>query len=141
MEDNQDKTKLILVVKFNNRKEDWAEFALKLKAIANERRYDKILDGSEDANRWDDENGTEQKRLRKLNKRGYRDLVLSMKEMSLTIVGNAKTNDFSSFMASTTIHPLLVFLPIVLHLVTKLHLAKLDHMGSSRYTHRLYLEV
>ena len=36
------------------------------------------------------------KRLRKVNKRGYRDLVLATKEMSLTIVGNAKTDDFPS---------------------------------------------
>ena len=35
-------------------------------------------------------------RLRKVNERGYRDLVLAMKEMSLMRVGNAKTNDLPS---------------------------------------------
>ena len=47
MENSQDKIKSIKVIKFNNRKEDWDEFALKFKAIAYERGYDKILDGSE----------------------------------------------------------------------------------------------
>ena len=74
MEDNQDKIKSIKVIKFNNRKEDWAKSPLKFKAIADERGYDKILDGSktvtaEDVNLADDENGSEQKTLRKVNKR------------------------------------------------------------------------
>ena len=47
MEDNQDEIKSIKVIKLNNRKEDWAEFALKFKAIGDERGYDMILDGSE----------------------------------------------------------------------------------------------
>ena len=32
-------------------------------------------------------------RLRRLNKRGYRDLVLATGEMSLTIVGNANSDN------------------------------------------------
>ena len=84
MEDNQDKIKLIKVVKFNNRKEDWAEFALKFRAITDERGYDKILDRSEtvpaeDVKLVDDNKGREQKRLSKVNNRGYRDLVLATK--------------------------------------------------------------
>ena len=96
MGDNQDKIKSIKV-KFNIRKEDWAEFALKFKAIADEGCYDKILDGSEtvppeDAKLVDDNKGREQKRLRKVNKRGDRDLILATptKEMSPTMVRNQK---------------------------------------------------
>ena len=44
MEDHQGDFKLIKVIKFNNRKEDWTEFALKFKAIADERGYDEILE-------------------------------------------------------------------------------------------------
>ena len=74
---------------------------MKFRAIADERGYDKILDRSEtvsteDAKLADDNTGREKKRLRKMNKTGYRDLVLATKEMSLTIVGNAKTDDFPS---------------------------------------------
>ena len=46
MEDQQGEFKLIKVIKFNNRKEDWTEFALKFKAIADERGYDEILEGA-----------------------------------------------------------------------------------------------
>ena len=101
MEGNQDEIKSIKVIKFNNRKEDWAEFALRFKAIADERGYDKILEELEvvpadDADLVDEKPGREQLRLRKVNKRGYRDPVLVTKEMSLTIVGNAKTDDLPS---------------------------------------------
>ena len=37
MEDHQGDFKLIKVIKFNNREEEWTEFALKFKAIADER--------------------------------------------------------------------------------------------------------
>ena len=47
MEDSQDEIRLIKVVKFNDKKEDRAEFALKHKAIAHERGYVGILNGSE----------------------------------------------------------------------------------------------
>ena len=88
-------------MKFNSRKEDWAEFAMKFRAIADERGYDKSLDRSEtvpaeDAKLADDNTRREKKRLRKMNKTGYRDLALATKEMSLTIVGSAKTDDFPS---------------------------------------------
>ena len=46
MEDSQDVIKLIKVVKFNNNKEYWAEFVLKFKAIAHERGYVGIINGS-----------------------------------------------------------------------------------------------
>ena len=44
MEDHQGEFKSVKVIKFNNRKEDWTEFALKFKAIADERGYDEILE-------------------------------------------------------------------------------------------------
>ena len=37
MEDHQGDFKLIKVIKCNNREEEWTEFALKFKAIADER--------------------------------------------------------------------------------------------------------
>ena len=46
MEDHQGAFKSIKVIKFNNRKEDWTEFALKFKAIADERGYHEILKGT-----------------------------------------------------------------------------------------------
>ena len=46
MENHQCDFKLIKVIKFNNRKEDWTEFAIKLKAIADERGYNEILEGT-----------------------------------------------------------------------------------------------
>ena len=46
MEDHQGDFKLIKVIKFNNTKEDWMEFALKFNAVADERGYDKILEGA-----------------------------------------------------------------------------------------------
>ena len=46
MEDHQVDFKSIKVIKFNNRKEYWTEFALKFKAIADERGYNEILEGT-----------------------------------------------------------------------------------------------
>ena len=43
MEDYQGDFKSMKVIKFNNRKEDWTEFALKFKVIADEREYVKSL--------------------------------------------------------------------------------------------------
>ena len=86
---------------FNNRKEDWAVFCMKFKALPAERAYDKILDrlervSAEDAKMVDDDNGRKQERFRKMNKRGCRDVVLAFKEMSLTIVGNLNKEKFPS---------------------------------------------
>ena len=69
MEDNQDESKSIKFIKFNNKKEEWAEFALKFKAIADERGYAEILNGLESvsteiANHVDDKEGKEKLRLR-----------------------------------------------------------------------------
>ena len=92
MEDHQGDFKSIKVIKFNNRKEDWTEFALKFKAIADERGYDEILDGTVNVPRDTDVSGGEEgAQVKATNKRGYRDLILATKDTSLTMVVNAKT--------------------------------------------------
>ena len=45
MEDHQGDFKSIKVIKFNNRKDVWTEFALKFIVIVDERGYDEILEG------------------------------------------------------------------------------------------------
>ena len=60
MEDHQGDFKSIKVIKFNNEKEDWTEFALKFKAIADERGYDEILKGTVNVPRDDDMTGGEE---------------------------------------------------------------------------------
>ena len=46
MDEEKDDLKSIKVYKFNNTKESWHEFALKLRVIADSRGYDGIIDGS-----------------------------------------------------------------------------------------------
>ena len=48
------------MINFNNRKEDWTEFALKFYAIANERGYDGILEGTVNVPRGTDMAGGEE---------------------------------------------------------------------------------
>ena len=75
MEDHQVDFKLIKVIKFNNRKEDWTEFALKSIAIADERGFDEILEGTVNVPRDTDISGGEEgaqvkaaeKRIQRLN--------------------------------------------------------------------------
>ena len=91
MEDYQGDFKLIKVIKFNNKKEDWMEFALEFKAIADERGYDEILEGTVNVPRDRDMSGGEAKaQVKAANKREYRDLILATKDTSLTMVANAK---------------------------------------------------
>ena len=59
MEDHQGDFKSIKVIKFNNIKEDWTEFALKFEAIADERGYNEILDGTRNVPRDTDMSGGE----------------------------------------------------------------------------------
>ena len=69
------------------------EFALKFKAIADERGYDKILEGTLNVPRDSDMTGGEANaQIKAANKRGYRDLILATKDTSLTMVANAKTD-------------------------------------------------
>ena len=91
MEDHQGDFKLIKVIKFNNRKEDWTEFYLKFKRIAYERGDDEILEGTGNVPRYTDMTGGEASaQIKAANKRGYRDLILATKDTSLTMVSNAK---------------------------------------------------
>ena len=47
MDEEKDDLKSIKVYKFNNTKENWHEFALKFRVIADSRSYDGIIDGAE----------------------------------------------------------------------------------------------
>ena len=47
MDEEKDDLKSIKVYKFNNTKENWHEFALKFRVIADSRGYDGIIDGSD----------------------------------------------------------------------------------------------
>ena len=47
MDEEKDNLKSIKVYKFNNMKENWHEFALKFRVIADSRGYDGIIDGTE----------------------------------------------------------------------------------------------
>ena len=67
--------------------------ALKFKAIADERGYDEILEGTVNIPRDTDVSGGEASaQVKAANKRGYRDLILATKDTSLTMVANAKTD-------------------------------------------------
>ena len=47
MDEENDDFKSIKVYKFNNTKENWHEFALKIRVIADSRDYDGIIDGAD----------------------------------------------------------------------------------------------
>ena len=66
---------------------------MKFKAIADERGYDEILEGTVNVPRNAGVTGGEESaRIKAANKRGYRDLILATKDTSLTMVANAKTD-------------------------------------------------
>ena len=101
----KDDLKTIKVYKFNNTKENWHEFALKFRVIADSRGYDGIIDGSDtppDEKEvieilGDDKGEVLQTKKDKLkariaNKKGYRDLVMSTEGISLNIVENATSD-------------------------------------------------
>ena len=108
MSDEKDDLKSINVYKFDNTKEKWHEFALKLRVIADTRDYWGIIDGSvipldelatiavnaEDAGEALKEK-KEKLMARKANKMGYRDLVMSTQGISLTIVENAVSEELT----------------------------------------------
>ena len=102
MSDEKDDLRSIKVYKFNNTKENWHEFALKFRVIADSRGYDGIIDGTvtppdekEKIEVLADNEGdvlkTKKDKLaaRAANKKGYRDLVMSTDGISLNIVENA----------------------------------------------------
>ena len=89
MSEEKDDLKSIKVYKFNNTKESWHEFALKLMVIADNKGYEEIIDGTknppdekENLNILpkDDEDTKKEKKqkleVRTANKKGYRDLVM-----------------------------------------------------------------
>ena len=102
MSEEKDDLKSIKVYKFNNTKENWHEFALKFRVIADSRGYYGVIDGT--ISRPDERETitvtTEDKddvlkakkdklKARAANKLGYRDLVMSTEGISLNIVENA----------------------------------------------------
>ena len=94
--------KSIKVYRFNNTKENWHEFALKFKVIADDRGYNDIIEGivtppdeKEDLEILEKDD-TETKKFKKekqlartANKKGFTDLVMSTDGISLNIVPNA----------------------------------------------------
>ena len=86
MSKEKDDLKSIKVYKFNNTKENWYEFALKFRVIADSRGYDGIIDGSdtppdekEVIEILEDDKGEvlqakeDKLKTRTANKKGYRD--------------------------------------------------------------------
>ncbi|KAL7558408.1 hypothetical protein ACA910_003271 [Epithemia clementina (nom. ined.)] len=98
---DKDDFKTIRVISFTNEKEDWYEWSLKFRCMAEERGYEEIIDGSvtppDDSVDLSTITDTAQKDLltdaRKAIKRGYRDLTLAMKGISLLMVGSSKTTE------------------------------------------------
>ena len=105
MSEEKDDLRNIKVYKFYNSKENWNEFALKFRVIADSRGYDGIIDGTESPpdekekiEILADDKGevlkTKKDKLtaRAANKKGYRNLVMSTEGISLNIVENATSN-------------------------------------------------
>ena len=107
MSDEEDDLRSIKVYKFNNTKENWHEFALKFRVIADSRGYEGIIDGTvtppdekEVMEILPEEKGPglkakkEKLAARLANMKGYRDLVMSTDGLSLNIVENATLDKF-----------------------------------------------
>ena len=108
MSDNKDDLRRIKVYKFNNTKENWHEFALKFRVIADSRGYEDIIDGTKNPPDKkenleilpkDDDKllkaNKEKLAVRVASKKGYRDLVMSTEGISLNIVENATSDKLS----------------------------------------------
>ena len=108
MSDDKDDLGSLKVYKFNNTKENWHEFALKFRVIADSRGYEDIIDGTvttpdekENLEILPDDKVPEQKvkkeklAARQANKKDYRDLVMSTERISLNIVENATSDKLS----------------------------------------------
>ena len=108
MSEEKDNLKSIMVYKFNNTKENWHEFALKFRVIADTRGYYGTIDETmvppdehititvtaED--KGDALKEKEDKlKARAANKMGYRDLVMSTEGISLNIVDNAVSDELT----------------------------------------------
>ena len=105
MTEEKDDQRSIKVYKFNNTKENWHEFALKFRVIADSMGYYGIIDGTEtppDEKEVievlaDDKGEVLKAKKDKLttraaNKKGYRDLVMSTDGISLNIGENATSD-------------------------------------------------
>ena len=108
MSEEKDNLKSIKVYKFNNAKENWHEFALKFRVIADSRGYYGVIDGSmsppdkqETITVTTEDKGNVSKekkdklKARVANKLGYRDLVMSVEGISLNIVENAISDELT----------------------------------------------
>ena len=102
MSEEKDVLKSIKVYKFNSTKENWHEFALKFRVIADDRGYNDIIEGivtppdkKEELDILDKDDAEvkkskkEKQLVRAANKKGFRDLVMSTEGISLNIVENA----------------------------------------------------
>ena len=102
MSEEKDGLKSIKVYKFNNTKENWHEFALKFRVMADDRGYNYIIEGivtppdeKEDLEIFEKDDAEikkskkEKQWARAANKKGFRDLVMSTEGISLNIVENA----------------------------------------------------
>ena len=105
MSEEKDGLKSIKVYKFNNTKECWHEFTLKFMVIADDRGYDDIIEGivtppdeKEDLEILEKDDAVvkrskkEKQLARAANKKGFRDLVMSTKGISLNIVENSTSD-------------------------------------------------
>ena len=108
MSEEKDNLKSIKVYKFNNTKENWHEFALKLRVIADTRGYYGVIDGTmsphneqETITVTAEDKGDALKvkkdklKARAANKMGYRDLVMSTEGISFNIVENAISDELT----------------------------------------------
>ena len=106
MSEEKDDLKSNKVYKFNNTKENWHEFALKFRVIADTRGYYGVIygkltppDEQEEIIVTTEDKGNVLKekkdklRARAANKMGYRDLVMSTDGISLNIVENAISDE------------------------------------------------
>ena len=102
MSEEKDGLKSIKMYKFNNTKESWHEFALKLSVIADDRGYDDIIEGivtppdeKQDLEILDKDDAAVKKSKKEkplasaVNKKGFRDLVMSTEGISLNTVENS----------------------------------------------------
>ena len=108
MSEEKDVLKSINVYKFNNTKENWHEFALKFRVIADTRGYYGVIDGTmsppeeqETTTVTAEDKGDALKekkdklKAKAANKMGYRDLVMSTEGISLNIVENAISDELT----------------------------------------------
>ena len=108
MSEEKDDLKNIKVYKFNNTKENWHEFALKLRVIVDTRGYYGVIDGTMSPTNEQEtitvtaehkgdalKEKNDKLKARAPNKMGYRDLVMSNEGISLNIVENTISDELT----------------------------------------------